>query len=197
MFSNPSDIHFLNILTDDKELVFNEFLNARAIEPSFDFFLKTNSPDFPNHTKFWLTENTIDAEQTGYDLRTGIWGAFPLYKKGFPVKWFDVKKAFPYLSHFFENTNEIEFACFMRLGAGEKIEKHAHSRQHLIFHMLMNELDNKGCEFTCGEEKKTLLHKGDVLMFDYSLQHASFNASSFDRINLVIDFKTLVSDKDK
>lgn len=189
MFNDPKDIDFLNELVNNQERVFSEFELAKISEHNFAHFLNSSKPEFTNHTKFWLKENTLDAEQTGYDLRTGIWGAFPLYKKNFPITWFDVKNAFPYLTDFCEKHSEIEFACFMRLEAGNRVQMHSHSRQHLIFHLLMNELDNKGCEFTCGNEAKTLLHKGDTLLFDYSLPHSSYNSSSLDRINLVIDFK--------
>ncbi len=189
MFSVESNIPFLKQLIQDKNIIFSEYEAAKKSEEVFSHFLNTNNPDFTNHIKFWLQENTIDVEQTGYDLRTGVWGAFPLYKKGFPIKWLDMNKLFPYLNKFFESNHEIEFACFMRLEAGQSIATHAHSRQHLIFHLLMNDLNNKGCEFTCGTEKKTLLNKGDTLMFDYSLPHSSHNSGSVDRIDLVIDFK--------
>lgn len=189
MFSDISGIPFLKPLIDNQKTVFSEYETAKQSEPVFNHFLNTSNPDFTNHIKFWLQENNIDVEQTGYDLRTGVWGAFPLYKKGFPINWLNMKTLFPYLNHFFEKNKEIEFACFMRLEAGQSIATHSHSRQHLIFHLLMNDLNNKGCEFTCGTEKKTLLNKGDVLMFDYSQPHSSYNSSDMDRIDLVIDFK--------
>lgn len=189
MFINENKIASFEKMISLKKEIINEFEFASKNSSYLMNFLKSSDPEFTNHTKYWLIENNIDSEQTGYDLRTGIWGAFPLYKKGFPIKWYNADETFPVLNELFSKFPQIEFACFMRLEAKQSIELHTHSRQHYIFHMLMNELNNEGCEFSCGSEHKTIKHVGDTLCFDYSLPHKSFNSSDFDRINLVVDIK--------
>ncbi len=189
MFLDPLKIPFLDELISNKELLFSEFENAKKSEQSLSEFLETKDPTFPNHTKYWVLENYLDADQTGYDLRNGLWSAYPLFKKNFPISWYPVEKRFPLLTTLFKKNPAIEFACFMRLESLAETKPHVHSRQHLIFHLLMNDLDNDGCIFTCNGHVKLLRKKGEFLMFDYSLEHSTQNTASVDRINLVIDFK--------
>ncbi len=65
---------------------------------------------------------------------------------------------------------------------------HTHTRNHLIFHLLLNDLKNGECVLTCSDETTILKNKGDSALFDYSLLHGSENNSETERIHFIVDF---------
>lgn len=168
------------------ETITKEFELQRDRELMKEFILSA-LPDIHSHTQYWIKEGGFDETQIGYDARDGSWASFPLFKKGFPIKWYDPESTFPETLKMIQSVPGVNFAAFFRLGPGSGAKRHTHIQSNLIFHLCLTDLDADS-ELECDGKKTFFRKKGDHCLFNYSLPHSSFNPSHQNRINLVIDF---------
>lgn len=187
MFYSIDNFPFLKPFIDQADLISTEFSTARKNVQALNAFMLDELPELYSHTDYWSKETGIDGDTLGYDARNGTWGAFPIYKKGFPIKWYDVNKELPIISSLLKDVPELSFSSFMRLGPNSGTAPHAHKLSHLIFHLAL--FDNPDTSFLkCNEEEITFSKKGQYAIFDYSNMHSSFNSGKIDRVHLTIDF---------
>ncbi|HCN37867.1 MAG TPA: hypothetical protein DIS94_09165 [Bacteroidetes bacterium] len=193
MFYDLKNFPFLKCLVDNVELYSNEYLALRDSSMYMKEFLDCppeRTPDeTPSHLTYWALENGLKPEQTGYDLRNGEWTAFPIYKDGFPVKWYDACSAIPKTYDKVLKIPGIYFAAYFRLAPGAGTKDHSHTQSHLVFHLLLEDLKDGVSVMRCGNEERILAKKGDWCLFDYSVRHSSDNFAKSDRVNLAIDFR--------
>lgn len=187
MFYDIKEFPFLEAILRDTDKLAAE-LEAKMKLPFMENFFATTLPDLNSHTEHWIRENGLEASQSGYDARDGSWASFPLYKKGFPIKWYDVHDSFPETIARIERVPSVNFAAFFKITPGSGTLEHAHNESNLIFHLCLSDVGGESV-ITCNGEQKIIRQKGDWCIFDYSLPHSSFNSGSKDRINLIIDFK--------
>lgn len=178
-------------LVNQVDLISEEYLRLKNTSDLLEGF-HHYPPDTPlektnTHIEYWIRENGIHPEQTGYEARNGEWVAFPIYKTGFPIKWYEVEKTFPLTYPKIVKIPGINFSAFFRIAPNSGSNEHTHTRSNLIFHLCLFDLDGDSV-MRCGKEEKILSKKGDWCLFDYSIAHSSFNYSKKDRINLIIDF---------
>ncbi len=188
MFYDPSKLDFLRLLTENVDVISEEFIWAKDKIAELKKFMNDENPELFSHVDHWTIETGIHSDILGYDSRNGAWGAFPLFKVGFPIKWYDVEDYFPKTLALIENVPDVFFSSLVRLGPQSGTKKHRHSIPHLVFHLSLLDHDNGGSYITCGEEKIDFSKKGDFCLFDYRVEHSSFNHSDVDRVNLVVDF---------
>lgn len=186
MFQPIDKYPILEKIKSSFEIIANEF-EAQKNEELMKNFMISALPDIHSHTQYWIKEGGFDETQIGYDARDGSWASFPLFKKGFPIKWYDSEKIFPETIKLINQVPGVNFAAFFRLGPDSGAKRHTHVQSNLIFHLCLTNLDADS-ELECNGEKTYFRKKGDHCLFNYSLPHSSFNSSSQNRINLVIDF---------
>lgn len=186
MFYPIDNYSFLKNIRDNVDVIANE-LTAQLGQDLMADFINSKVPELNSHTHYWIKEGGFDETQIGYDARDGSWASFPLFKKGFPIKWYEVEKIFPETHHLISQVPNANFASFFRLGPNSGAKRHQHLQSNLIFHLCLVDLD-KDSELECNGEKVIFRKKGDWCLFNYSMPHSSFNHSTNDRINLVIDF---------
>lgn len=188
MFYSINHLDFLQNILKNVDIIQREFLYARKQVPELEKFISDGLPEIHSHLAHWLKENNLDWESLGYDPRNGAWGAFPVFKTGYPIKWYDAPNIFPETFKLINATPNTYFASFMRLKQNSITATHAHSiKGHLIFHVSLFDLDNYSA-ITCGKETITISKKGDYCLFDYAEDHGSANYSNTDRVNFSIDF---------
>lgn len=140
--------------------------------------------DYPSNQ--WTWDNGINTAAIGYDLREGSYSMLTLCKPGHVLA--DVERHFPRTLALLAGVPGLHFAAFSALEPGAHLGLHAHSRRHLIFHMLLNDLEGGDCEIICDGHVKRLARAGDTALFDYSLPHETFSHAGNVRINLMVDF---------
>lgn len=188
MFLDIKDFPALKYLVDHVDDYALEFENNYKNNNLLHEFLTSKPREFiPNHIKYWTRENGIYPDQIGYEDEDVALIAFPLYKTGFPINWYDPIKAFPKLYEDILKVNGINFSAFFRLSPGLEVLEHAHNQANYIFHLCLFDIDGES-KLICNGHEKILKKKGDYALFDYSLPHSSINRSKTERINLVIDF---------
>ena len=75
-----------------------EFENQYKKTSLLHEFLTSKPGQFvPTHIEYWTRENGIYPDQIGYTAEDVALVAFPIFKKGFPIKWYDPQTAFPKL----------------------------------------------------------------------------------------------------
>jgi len=190
MFYSINQFPFLISIREKVNEISQEFKNAIDKITQMKEFMESKEPELYSHVWYWGKETGILKEQIGYDSRpdNGSWGAFPLFKVGFPIKWYNVYETFPITIKLVESVPEVYFSCFMRLSPGAVTKPHKHALSNLVFHLNIFDLD-KGSIIECGDKKVFLKNKGDYAIFNYKNTHKSENLSSIDRVHLVIDFK--------
>jgi hypothetical protein len=186
MFYPIEKYPILKSIQEKNALIVSEF-NSQKEKEFMKNFMTAKLPDLNSHTEYWIKEGGFDETQIGYDARDGSWASFPLFKKGFPIKWYDVEECFPETINLIRAVPGVNFASFFRLGPNSGAKRHSHLPSNLIFHLCLVDLD-KDSELECNNVKTVFRKKGDHCLFNYSLPHSSFNFSNENRINLVIDF---------
>jgi hypothetical protein len=186
MFLPIDKYPFLQKLKANTDVIAAEFASQQSA-PFMENFLAPKISDLDSHTSYWVKEGGFDSSQIGYDARDGSWASFALYKKGFPIKICDVASCFPVTHRLLLEIPNLNFASFFKLAPSSGTKDHSHSESNLIFHLCLTDLDGKSV-LHCGNEEIVMSKKGDYCLFDYSIHHSSFNSSSRNRINLVVDF---------
>jgi hypothetical protein len=141
-----------------------------------------------HYSDYWVKDNGFHPEQIGHDIREGAYSTLAIFKAGFQIKNFDVQSCFPETLRLLRDVHRLQYAAFFVMAPGARLERHKHSRSHLIYHVLLNDLLGAECEVQCGSEIKHLRYSGDDVLFNYSLPHETFNHASNTRVNLVVDF---------
>jgi aspartyl/asparaginyl beta-hydroxylase (cupin superfamily) len=190
MFYEIDHFPFLKTLVDKVDLFSKEFEQQKK-QPLLADFLNASLPELNSHTHYWIKEGGFDSTQIGYDARDGSWASFPLFKKGFPIKWYDVEKSFPETYKHILSVPEVNFASFFRLAPDSGTKEHVHTVSNFIFHLCLSDPDGESV-LKCDGHEKIFQKKGDYALFDYSKPHSSFNSGKKDRINLVVDFSSAI-----
>lgn len=189
MFYDIKQFPFLQTILDNIDIIIEEFENSTNIELLNDF--KHNDyPEINSHILYYAKDQSITLEDLGYDFRNESWGAFPLYKNGYEIKWYNVLEHFPKTLQLISNVPNTYFSAFVKLIKNNGILPHKHNDKNIIFHVCLYDLDGYS-ELYCGEQKKVLKNKGDWAIFDTSIEHHSFNFSNTNRINFVVDFSNI------
>jgi hypothetical protein len=186
MFYKIEDFSFLIEICKQLKSIQAEFEAQRHNPILRDFYFDKN-PVIHSHTEYWIKEGGFDADTVGYDSRIGTFGSLPLYKTGFPIKWFDVHSLFPSIIQHIIDVPNVNFAAFSRLGPNSGLDEHVHAQSNLIFHLCLTDTEGHSV-LRCNGEERILSKPGDYALFDYSLPHSSFNYGKADRVNLAIDF---------
>jgi hypothetical protein len=187
MFIDHKKFPFLEAVINNASEITEEYHKAAADPDLMRSFLSQDPALGSHHVEYWIKDNNFHPENVGYEVRDGIWKAFPLFKIGFPINFYKVKEHFPVTVSCLKNIPCLNFVSFMRLDAGAKTMPHKHLMKNYIFHMLINDLKGD-CEFYTGNETKKLSRQGDALLFEVSEEHSSHNKSQISRIDLTIDF---------
>jgi hypothetical protein len=188
MFYSINQFPFLESIRSRVDEIAVEFNEAKKELPQLSEFMLSRKPELYSHTDYWTKETGITEDKIGYDARNGTWGAFPIFKEGFPIKWYSVNDFFPTTIKLIESVPDVYFSSFMRLSPGSKAAPHQHQLSHLIFHLAL--FDNKiGSSLTCGDSTIHFRNKGDYAIFDYRNIHSSENYGLEERIHLTIDFR--------
>jgi aspartyl/asparaginyl beta-hydroxylase len=186
MFYDIKDFPFLQEILNEVKSIVYEFEKNKSLDLLQDFILN-EYPEISSHILHYAVDQKISKEDLGYDFRNESWGAFPIYKDGFGIKWYSVKDIFPVaLSNALKTPNPY-FSAFLKLAKKKSIKAHKHAGKHLIFHVCLNNLDGYS-EIYCGDEKRVLKNIGDWVIFDTFTSHHSCNFSNTDRINFVVEF---------
>ena len=180
-FYNIDDFGYLKYFKDHFSQIQEEYQNAQNLIPEFHAFINNENCEFPSHTLYWLEENGIYD-----DPRNGIWEAFPVYKNGFPVKWYDAPSTFKTLFKGFDNIPGFKSCFFFKLGPDSETFEHSHIDNNLIMHISMQDT-NGPCILNCEGEDRSLAKVGDSLLFNNSKKHYTYNKGTADRISLIID----------
>jgi hypothetical protein len=186
MFYDIEKFPFLKEIVRNADELADEFFSQMQL-PFMADFISAPLPGLNSHTEHWIRENGLESTQTGYDTRDGSWASLPVYKKGFPIKWYDVDTAFPKIISSVLSVPGVNFAAFFKITPGSGTKEHAHQESNLIFHLCLSDVGGESV-MNCNGHEKIISKKGDWCIFDYSLPHSSFNHGKNDRINLVIDF---------
>jgi aspartyl/asparaginyl beta-hydroxylase (cupin superfamily) len=186
MFYPIDKFPFLEQIRRNVDAIAMEF-EAQMKTPLLHNFMHSEEPEIHAHSDYWIKEGGFSSGQIGYDARDGSWGSFPLYKKGFPIKWYDVEKTFPKTFANVMTVPNVNFSAFFKIAPGAGTKEHKHAQQNLIFHLCLFDIEGHSV-LTCNGEEKVLSKKGDCAVFDYSKAHSSFNFAKQTRINLIIDF---------
>ena len=187
MFYDIKQFPFLQEILDNLDSIIEEFEKVKNKELLSDF-IHNDYPEINSHILYYAKDQSITLEDIGYDFRNESWGAFPLYKNGFEIKWYNVLQHFPKTSQLISKVPNTYFSAFVKLTKNKGILPHQHHDKNIIFHVCLYNLYGYS-ELYCGNEKKVLKNKGDWAIFDASVQHHSINFSNTDRINFVVDFQ--------
>jgi hypothetical protein len=186
MFYDVNDFSFLRPFLERSALLSEEF-RKQAGTPLLHNFMHATQAEIHSHVDYWIKEGGFAEEQIGYDARDGSWSSFPVYKKGFPIKWYKAEETFPLLSSMLQDVPGLNFSALFRIAPQSGSKEHTHQQKNLIFHLCLCAPEGESV-ILCDGEKKVLSRRGDHVLFDYSRPHSSFNYGTKDRINLVIDF---------
>lgn len=188
MFYSVEEYPFLQEIIAKREVINQEFQNAMKDKFLYGVVNATDEEFLHHYTNYWARDNGFSKEQIGYDIREGHYHTLPLFKKDFPVKYFDVVAFFPETSKIIQKIPNLHFSGFFKMFGKSKLGMHTHNRRHLIFHILLNDLEDGDCVITVNGETKALRNKGDHMLFDYSYEHGTENFSSTPRLNFIVDF---------
>jgi len=185
MFLDATRYPYLKKLADHSAQISDELQAALHNNSQVKAALLTNmAMDFPSNQ--WTWDNAINTAAVGYDLREGNYTMMSLYKTGHDL---DVAQiAFPKTLDLLQSVAGIEYACISALGPKAHLGLHSHSRQHHIFHLLLNDLTGGYCEIFCDGKRHEIAIVGDTALFDYSLPHESISYADNIRFNLMVDF---------
>lgn len=190
MFHNQNNFPFLATFKENAHLIAEEYTKAyQAIPELNSFFDGVNMPPVYSHFDYWVKESGFDIGQIGYDSRGDKpVGGFPLFKKGFPVKWMDVPAHFPFTMKLLAGVEKLHFAQFAIASPGSAILPHKHKTQSLIFHVNLFDLKGGDALFKVEDETFTFSKQGEAFLFDPALNHASENNSDSFRVTLMFEF---------
>lgn len=191
MFYEINEFEFLSLFTSNVEKIANEFFNSIDNSEITRNILNPNSINgMDYYTDWWSRDNGFHPDQTGVDVRNIAkhYQSLSIFKKKYPIKHFDVESNFPFLLTLLKRVPNLYFSTFLKSQPKHFILKHTHTRKHLIFHLLINDLEGGAYEITVNEETRSMAKKGDWLLFDYSQPHSARNTSQTSRYGLAIDF---------
>ena len=136
----------------------------------------------------WIREGGFHSDQIGYDSRKyGEWRTLPLFKSDIPETQLLMQRYLPQTLNLLARIPNLWFSAFFNQPAGAEIAEHRHVPNRRIFHLLMNPLQDGHAWIQVSGEKRTIENSGDCLAFDVRYPHSSGNASSSDRVNLVLE----------
>jgi hypothetical protein len=186
MFERIENYPYLKTVHDNLGVINGEF---RAFLSANHISLDDN--DMGDHySGWWSRDNGLSREQVGYNIKTsGAYSSISIFKKGYPIKTFDANKCFGKSIQIINEIPNVHYAGFFTMTPGTSLDTHTHTRRHLIYHLLLDDLRDGECHLTCQNESKYISNKGDEVLFDYSLPHGSTNRSSSNRSDFVVDFK--------
>lgn len=185
MFLNTKDFGFLEAIIAKAPAIQRELFDALAEDrKSSGKMLSDGSMDYPSNQ--WTWDNEINTAAIGYDLRDGDYAMLTLYKPGHTIE--GVQDTFEQTLTLLSQVPGLAYACISSLAPHAHLALHKHSRRHYIFHLLLNDLEDEGCEIICDGHTRHLKQAGDSVLFDYTLPHETFSRSHSTRFNLMIDF---------
>jgi len=188
MFYDVKDFPFLEEVIKNISVIHQELKNAEVQNPLINSVFNPSDMSLDYYTDHWVADNGFHEKQIGYDIRDGEYATLAIYKKDYPLKQFDSNQLFPKTLELLSSVPGLYYSGFFKMYAGTHLNSHTHTRKHLIFHLLLNDLENGECVIKCGEETRKMKCKGDTLLFDYSYDHESDNNSDTDRLHFIIDF---------
>lgn len=189
MFYDVEKFPFLSRFIDNYLDIKNELFHSLSDVQARKLIEETDTPDFlETYTSFWVKENGFNEDQIGYDIRQGEYHTLPIFKKDYPVVSFDVNTYFPKTMEMLNHVPNLYFSAFFKMSGKSTLKPHTHNRRHLIFHLLMNDLEEGICEVTVDGNTTVLKQEGDHLLFDYSYEHSTVNHAVNPRYNFVVDF---------
>lgn len=189
MFYDIEDFPALQKIRDQVSVIYDELNKAVEKDPKVKSILHPSHSDLEHYTDYWVKDNGFHEDQTGYDIRKGEYTTIAIYKKDFSIKHFDAQRLFPKTLALLKQVENLHYSAFFKMYPHTKLDAHTHNRSHLIFHLLLNDLENGEFKLRCGDQWKTMKNKGECLVFDYSNEHESANVSDSDRLHFIIDFK--------
>jgi len=192
MFLNVEDYNFLNEAKSRTDEIAAELKQSLKLARVREILFPQDNKSIDYYTEFWAKDNGFHPEQIGHDIRKGDYKTLTLFKQNYPNKLLLVEEIFPLTFSLLKSVPGLHFAAFFRMGPKSALTPHKHSRQHLIFHLLLHDLENGNSYIRCNNEEKCLSKKGDTALFDYSLLHSSENLCDSDRLNFIIDFNPQV-----
>lgn len=188
MFVDINKFPQLKIIQENCSIISQELADAILKDDKVRAILNPIDSDLENYTDYWVKDNGFHEEQMGYDIRKGEYTTMAVFKKNYTIKHFDVNELFPKTMNLLRSIDNIHYSAFFKMYPKTKLDAHTHNRSHLIFHLLLNDLENGDFYLRCGNESKTLKNKGDYMIFDYSNEHESANNSDSERLHFIIDF---------
>ena len=187
VFIDSSKFPFLTSLSKNAALIADELKAALESNQYVRDTVGTEKKIDPRSDE-WSWDNGINRDAVGYDLREGGYSMLALYKKNSVPHSVDVTSLFPETFSLLEQVPGLQYAAFAALPPRGHLGRHAHSRSHFVFHVLLSDLIDGRCEVSCGSHVKALERAGDSVLFDYSLPHETRNYASNTRFNLLVDF---------
>lgn len=183
---------FLNSVIEHYPTISKEYQEAKKKLPELKNFFSNGMPPVYSHFEYWIKESGFHEEETGYDARGNLpVGGFPLFKKGFPIKWMNVNKHFPSTLNLLNNIPGLTFAQFSIMSPGSEITAHKHPYvDTYIFHINLFDLNGKAI-FKAGSETKEYKKAGEHFLFQPKEEHESKNQSDSFRVNFMFEFKHL------
>jgi hypothetical protein len=188
--TNLESYPFLHPFINNIDSISKEYELASSELSELKFFFKNEEmPIVYSHFDYWVKESGFDKEEIGYDARgEKPVGAFPLFKKGFPINWYNVNEYFS-LTYKLLSVPGIYFAQFSIMSPKSHILPHKHKVVgSQIFHINLFDLDGHA-EFKAGKDTINIENKADYFMFDPTNTHESKNFSNSYRIHLMFDFR--------
>lgn len=190
MFLDVSRYPFLQRISENASVISAELSRAMASRQQVRDVLGVGmAMDYPSNQ--WTWDNGINTAAIGYDLRDGGYSMLTVYKRDYVITAMDTQADFRETLELLRGVDGLHYAAFAAMSPGAHLGLHTHSRRHLIYHLLLNDLAGGGCEMTCDGHRRVLKNKGDTALFDYSLPHETFSHADNTRINLMIDFEPL------
>ena len=106
---------YLQAFIDNVGLIADEYKAASSNLNELKYFFKNDEmPTVYNHFDYWVKESGFDTGDIGYDARgEKPVGAFPLFKKGFPINWYNVQEHFPLIYKMLMDVPGLHFAQFI------------------------------------------------------------------------------------
>lgn len=192
MYYNPSHYPFLSSIRGIEDNVLNEFLVSAELNSKIKEILDADKSGYVDHyVEWWSRDNGFHKDQTGIEIRENekdVYQFVAIWKKDFSIKHFDAETLFPKTLAAVKSVPNVFFGGIAISPPNAVLGEHAHTRKHLIFHLLLNDLEGGTYDITVNGETRSMSKKGDWLLFDYSFSHSSINNSKTTRYGLVIDF---------
>lgn len=188
MFYNINDFPYLLNIKNDLDSILKDVNNAYLTNDYFKNFIDGKELFYSSHIEWYARDQGIHSEQLGIDItQNGAWSGFPLYKKNFPIKWYNPQEYFPAIIKHLTKVPNVYFSAIVKLQSKSNLLEHKHTNSHIAFHLCLYDLDDDSV-ITCNHKNTILRNKGDYAIFDTGLPHASYNNASIQRINLAIGF---------